>query len=68
VVPVCHEAVERCPIFPGLATILRWSFENPASFTGSYEERLAKTRSVREQIRKKIEEFIAEHSQEGGKR
>ena len=68
VVPVCDEAAERCPIFPGFATIVRWSFENPASFTGSYEERLAKTRSVRDQIKKKVEEFIAEHSREGDKR
>jgi arsenate reductase (thioredoxin) len=66
VVPVCDEAAERCPIFPSFAKNLRWSFESPASFTGSHEERLAKTRSVREQIRKKVDEFIAEHSTEGG--
>jgi arsenate reductase (thioredoxin) len=66
VVPVCNEAVERCPIFPGFAKNLRWSFEDPASFTGSYEERLAKTRELRDEIRKKIEEFIAEHLGEGG--
>ena len=61
VIPVCEEAAEKCPTFPTFAAVLRWSFENPASFTGNYEERLAKTRSLREQIRKKVEEFIAEH-------
>jgi arsenate reductase (thioredoxin) len=61
VVPVCEEAAEKCPTFPTFAKVLRWSFNNPASFTGSYEERLAKTRTVRDQIRKKVEEFIAEH-------
>ena len=60
VIAVCDEAVERCPIFPGFATTLHWSFENPAGFTGSREERLAKTREIREQIRKRIGEFIGE--------
>jgi arsenate reductase (thioredoxin) len=66
VVPVCDEAAERCPIFPSFATILRWSFENPARFTGSYEERLAKTRELRDRIKKKVEKFITEHSEQGG--
>ncbi len=61
VIPVCEEAAERCPTFPGHATVLRWSLENPESFTGSYQERLAKTRRVRDQARKEIEKFIAEH-------
>jgi arsenate reductase (thioredoxin) len=61
VITVCEEAAEKCPTFPSFATVLHWSFENPESFTGSSEERLAKTRNLREQIRKKVEEFIAEH-------
>jgi arsenate reductase len=69
VVTVCDEAsAQRCPLFPSHATYLRWSFEDPASFTGSYEERLEKTRGIREQIKKKVEEFIAGHSREGGNR
>ena len=67
--PMVNEvAAEKCPIFTGHATILRWSFENPASFTGNYEEILAKTREIRDRIKKKVEEFIAEHSGEGGNR
>jgi arsenate reductase len=68
VVPVCDEAAERCPTFPSFATVLRWSFENPANFTGSYEERLVKTRSVRDQIRKKVEDFITAHSEKKANR
>ncbi|HAR95513.1 MAG TPA: arsenate reductase ArsC [Deltaproteobacteria bacterium] len=64
VVSVCDEAAQRCPIFPGFATNLHWSFEDPASFTGSHEERLDKTRRVRDEIKKKIEKFIKE--QHGG--
>ena len=66
VVAVCDEAAEQCPVFPTFAKRLHWSFKDPASFTGSHEERLAKTREVRDQIRKKIEEFI-EEEQQGGK-
>src|SRR5208337_5221120 len=60
VIPVCDEAAQVCPIFPGFCTTLRWPFEDPAGFTGSREERLAKTRQIREQIRKRIEEFVGE--------
>ena len=69
VVTVCDEAsAQQCPLFPSHATYFHWSFEDPASFTGNYEERLAKTREIRDRIKKKVEEFIAEHSGEGGNR
>ncbi len=58
VITVCDEAsAERCPIFPGPAFREHWSFPDPAAFTGSHEERLAKTREVRDAIREKIEEW-----------
>ena len=63
VITVCEESeAERCPLFPGRVTRLDWPFQNPAAFTGSHEERLAKTREIRDQIRKRIEEFIEEQS------
>ncbi|HWD91780.1 MAG TPA: arsenate reductase ArsC [Verrucomicrobiae bacterium] len=56
VVTVCDEAsAERCPIFPGATTRLHWSFPDPSSFQGTHEERLAKTREIRDTIKKKIE-------------
>lgn len=60
VVTVCDESkAEACPIFPGLVRErMHWSFEDPAGFQGAHEERLAKTRVVREQIKSKLEEFI----------
>lgn len=62
VVTVCDESSsERCPIFPGLVRDrLHWSFQDPASFQGAHEERLARTRAVRDQIKAKIEEFVAQ--------
>jgi arsenate reductase (thioredoxin) len=61
VVTVCEEAAEKCPVFPGFAKVIPWSFKNPETFTGSYQEQLVKTREVRDQIKNKVEQFIAEH-------
>jgi len=61
VITVCDEAsAERCPIFPGITTRLHWSFADPSSFQGAQEERLARTREVRDAIKAKIEEWCAE--------
>ncbi len=69
VITVCDEAsAERCPLFASHATYFHWPFENPESFTGSHEERLGKIRDLRDRIKKKVEKFIAEHSEEGGDR
>ena len=62
VITVCDESSsERCPIFPGVSLRVNWSFPDPASFTGSHDEKLAKTRMVREQIKSKVETFIESH-------
>jgi arsenate reductase len=61
VITVCDEtSAERCPIFPGLATRLHWSFEDPSSFRGTEEEVLQKTREVRDTIKAKIEKWCEE--------
>ncbi len=60
VVTVCDEAnAERCPIFPGTLQKLHWGFPDPSSLNGSHEERLAKTRAVRDQIEVKIKDWLA---------
>lgn len=59
VITVCDESnSERCPIFPGMVQRLHWSFNDPSSFTGTDEEKLAKTRIVRDEIKEKIINFI----------
>ena len=61
VITVCEqEAAERCPIFPGSVKRIAWSFPDPSKFTGTDEEILAKVRLVRDEIKEKVEEFIAE--------
>jgi arsenate reductase len=62
VVTVCSEAeAEGCPIFAGVTTRLHWSFDDPSKFTGTHEERLERTRRVRDEIRAKIDSFCEEH-------
>lgn len=61
VVTVCDESqAGKCPVFPGTAVTKRmhWSFDDPASFQGTREDKLAKTRVVRDQIKQKIEQFL----------
>jgi arsenate reductase (thioredoxin) len=59
VITVCDAASgERCPIFPGVTKRLSWFFNDPASFTGTDEEKLANTRLVRDSIKSEVENFI----------
>jgi arsenate reductase (thioredoxin) len=61
VITVCDESnAERCPIFPGYTKNLHWSFPDPSAFTGAREERLARTREVRDQIREQILQWCLE--------
>ena len=61
VITVCDEAsAERCPIFSGVMERLHWSFPDPSGFQGTPAEKLARTRKVRDAIRKKIEQWCAE--------
>ena len=62
VITVCSEAeAEGCPIFAGVTTRLHWPFDDPSKFTGTHEERLERTRRVRDQIHSRIDSFCEEH-------
>lgn len=59
VITVCDETSgERCPIFPGISQRLHWTFDDPSSFTGSQEEKLRKTRIVRDAVKERILQFL----------
>ncbi len=65
VIAVCDEAsTQGCPIFPGYTTRLRWPFEDPARFTGTDEEKLARIRMVRDEIMRMVGEFVDVHKRE----
>ena len=58
IVTVCDEAdAERCPIFPVSAQRLHWPFADPSSFGGAFEQKLAATPQVRDDIRACIENW-----------
>ena len=60
VVTVCDNARDNCPVFPSNAKRVHWSFEDPAAVEGTEEVRLAAFRRIRDQIRKRVNEFFAE--------
>ena len=57
-ITVCSKAEERCPIFPGMGIRLHWPFEDPAAFEGSIEEKTNKFRQIRDQIERRIIEWL----------
>lgn len=63
VVTVCDGAnAERCPIFPGVAERLRWSFTDPSALTGTKKERLMRIGGIRDEIRESVREFVSQYS------
>lgn len=58
VVTVCDNARDHCPVFPGGAERIHWSFEDPAAVEGSEEERLAAFRRIRDQIHERVKAFF----------
>ena len=59
VITVCDEAnAARCPIFPGPHKKINWSFTDPSSLSGTYEEKLMQTIEVREKIKNSVLNFI----------
>ena len=61
VIAVCDESqAQRCPTFPGttITKSIDWSFTDPASFQGTWEEKIEKTREVRDKIKRQIEQWL----------
>jgi arsenate reductase len=60
VITVCDSAAETCPVFPGRARRIHWSFPDPAAVAGSDAERQAAFRQVRDAIEARLREWLAE--------
>ncbi len=55
VITVCDESSDKeCPIFPGVVRRWHWPFPDPAAAEGTYEERMAKVREIRDMIKQHI--------------
>jgi|SRR5580765_789761 len=62
VITVCDNAAQNCPVFPGKAARIHWSFEDPAEAKGTGEDVLQIFRRVRDEIRTKLAEFIKKNA------
>ena len=66
IITVCDQAqAQKFPVFPGVKQTFNCSFPDPAGFSGTYEEKLDKTRQVRDAIKAKIEEWLTNVKMEG---
>jgi len=62
-ITVCDDADKNCPItWPGISNRMHWSFEDPAVFEGTDEEKLEKFRQIRDQIEQKIKDWLKQQS------
>jgi arsenate reductase len=60
VITVCDDANESCPVFPGPAQRIHWSFPDPSAAEGSEAERLAVYRTVRDSIEERLKGWLSE--------
>ena len=58
VITVCDAANEACPVFPRKSSRLHWSFEDPSQATGTDAQRLDVFRRVRDQIGRRVTDWI----------
>lgn len=58
VITVCDAANEACPMFPKKSSRLHWSFDDPSQATGSDDQKLEVFRQVRDQIKRRIADWI----------
>lgn len=58
VVTVCDNARESCPVWPKKTIVLHWSFDDPAAFEGSHEEKLIFFEKIYIQIKEKTTRFL----------
>ena len=60
-ITVCDDADKNCPtVWPGVNKRMHWSFEDPAKFEGTEEQKLAKFREVRDLMDKRVKTWAAE--------
>lgn len=57
VITVCDRAAETCPVFPGRAERIHWSFPDPAAVEGDEAARLEAFRKIRDQIAARVKEW-----------
>lgn len=60
-ITVCAAADQDCPrTFPGMGQREHWDLEDPVAFQGTEAEKLQKFREVRDEIDRRIRQWLAE--------
>jgi len=62
VITVCDVAAETCPIFPGRAQRIHWSFPDPAAVEGNEDVKLQAFRDTRDAIESRLKAWLVELS------
>ncbi len=57
VVTLCGDAQERCPFLPGTHIRIHWPLPDPAQAQGTEDEVMAVFRSVRDDIRRRVQDL-----------
>jgi arsenate reductase len=60
VITVCDQAAETCPVFPGRAQRIHWSFPDPAAAQGSDADIVSAFERVRDDLEAKLSAWAAE--------
>ncbi|MGB7730026.1 MAG: arsenate reductase ArsC [Candidatus Acidiferrum sp.] len=63
VITICDTAKERNPVFPFSLNVLHWSVSDPNTAAGLPEREAEVLRRVRDEIRGKVEQFVADNQQ-----
>ena len=58
VITVCDNANKHCPVFPGRAKRIHWSFADPAQVEGDGPTKVSAFRTIRDEIKQRIATFI----------
>ena len=60
IITLCDNAAESCPLTPPQIKRLHWSLKDPAKATGTEKEVMNEFRRVRDDIEKRVKDFIEE--------
>ena len=64
IINVCDKSNnQKCPVFPMALKTLEWNIIDPALVTGNDQEKLEKISVIRDEIKTKVEAFIAEYKE-----